>query len=170
MFAKRVSPLLIWLSAFFFYPLPKSAASVSFQPVNPDELKMTSEPLAPGAPAIILEHEVYRDDFGRQSHGGAQINYNTSTRYEDDYFRIKILTEEGRKYGDIEIPLLAFYRDVTDLKARTIHPDGTVEEFHGQIFQKTLAKEHGYVSLQAKTFTIPNVQVGSIIEYYYTVE
>lgn len=170
MFVKRVSSLLIWLSAFFFSTLPKSGASVNFQPVNPDELKMTSDPLAPGAPAIILEHNVYRDDFGRQSHGGAQISYNTSTRYEDNYFRIKILTEEGRKYGDIEIPLLAFYRDVTDLKARTIHPDGTVEEFHGQVFEKTLAKKHGYVSVKAKTFSMPNVQVGSILEYYYTIE
>ena len=170
MFGKRVPSFLICLSLFFLSTVRKSAASVGFQPINSDELKMTSEPLAPGAPAIILEHEVYRDDFGRQSHGGAQVSYNTSTRYEDDYFRIKILTEEGRKYADIEIPLLPFFRDVTELKARTIHPDGTVEEFHGQVFQKTLARKHGYVSLQAKTFTMPNVQVGSIIEYYYTIE
>jgi len=167
---KRISSFLIWLCAFSFCTLPKSLASVGFQPVNPDELKMTSDPLAPGAPAIILERDVYRDDFGRQSHGGAQVNYNTSTRYEDNYFRIKILTEEGRKYGDVEIQLLPFYRDVTEIKARTIHPDGTIEEFHGQIFQKTLAKKQGYGPVQAKAFTIPNVQVGSIVEYYYTVE
>ena len=49
-------------------------ASVGFQPVNPDELKMTSEPKAPGAQAIILFREVSRDDSPRTAH-------------EDDYFR-----------------------------------------------------------------------------------
>lgn len=36
-------------------------AGIGFQPANPDELKMISEPLAPGAPAIILYHQVDRD-------------------------------------------------------------------------------------------------------------
>jgi len=66
-------------------------ASVGFQPVSPEELRMTQEPLAPGASAIILFRQVDRDDRGQTAH-------------EDNYFRIKILTEEGRKYGDIEIP------------------------------------------------------------------
>ena len=70
---------------------PLAWAGPTFQPIPPDELKMTSEPLAPGAPAILLFHQVDRDDNGRTSH-------------EDNYFRIKILTEEGRKYADIEIP------------------------------------------------------------------
>ena len=39
--------------------------SHSFRPVSPEELKMTSEPAAPGAPAIILYREVYRDDSGQ---------------------------------------------------------------------------------------------------------
>ncbi len=66
---------------------------MAFQPVSPDELKMTSEPLAPGAPAIILYRQVDRDD-------------NIHTPHEDNYFRIKILTEEGRKHADVEIPFL----------------------------------------------------------------
>ncbi len=37
-------------------------AGIAFQPVSPDELKMTSEPKAPGAPAIILFRQVDRDD------------------------------------------------------------------------------------------------------------
>ena len=38
--------------------------TTTFRPVSPEELKMTSEPAAPGAPAIILYREVYRDDSG----------------------------------------------------------------------------------------------------------
>jgi len=35
--------------------------------VSPDELKLTSEPQAPGAPAIILYRQVDRDDNGQTS-------------------------------------------------------------------------------------------------------
>jgi hypothetical protein len=39
-----------------------AAAVGGFKPVNPDELKMISQPKAPGAPAIILFREVDRND------------------------------------------------------------------------------------------------------------
>ena len=50
---------------------------------------MTSEPKAPAAPATYLYRQVDRDDNGPD---------------ETHYVRIKILTEEGRKFGDVEIP------------------------------------------------------------------
>src|SRR5580692_685660 len=89
-------------------------AGIGFQPVNPDELKMTSEPLAPGAPAIILYRQVDRDD-GRGGH-----------IHEDNYLRIKILTEEGRKYANIEVPFLKGAEEVVHIEARTITPNGTI--------------------------------------------
>jgi hypothetical protein len=72
--------------------LPASArAGDEWLPIDPAELKMTSELLAPGAPAIYLYRQVDRNDKGTASN-------------EYNYLRIKILTEEGRKYGNIEIP------------------------------------------------------------------
>jgi hypothetical protein len=139
-------------AAICFSPLVH--ASIGFQPVSPGELKMTSEPQAPGAAAIILFRQVDRDDNGRTSH-------------EDDYFRIKILTEEGRKYADIEIPFFKEQEDITGIKARTIRPDGSIADFSGKAFDKSIAKAKGLKYL-AKTFTLPDVQVGSIIEYSYT--
>ncbi|MFZ1917941.1 MAG: DUF3857 domain-containing protein [Terriglobales bacterium] len=135
-----------------------AAAGIGFQPVSPDELKMTGEPLAPGAPAIILYRQVDRDD-------------NIRTPHEDHYFRIKILTEEGRKHADVEIPFYKENGDVGNVHARTIRPDGSIAEFDGKVFEKNLAKRrfHGREEKYlAKTFTLPDVQVGSIIEYYYT--
>ncbi len=129
-------------------------AGEGFQPVSPEELKMTSEPLAPGAPAIILYRQVDRDDNGRTSH-------------EDNYTRIKILTDEGRKYGDVEIPFVRGSNDVVSLRARTIRPDGSVANFDGKVFEKTIVKARGLKYL-AKTFTLPDVQIGSIIEFSYT--
>src|SRR5580692_5131453 len=123
-------------------------AGTGFQPVNPEELKMTGDPLAPGAPAIILYRQVDRDDNGKTSH-------------EDNFERIKILTEEGRKYADVEIPFLKGGNDVVHLRARTIRSDGSVADFDGKVFEKTIVKARGLKYL-AKTFTLPDVQVGSI--------
>jgi len=130
-------------------------AVIRFQPVSQDELKMTSEPLAPGAPAIVLYRQVDRDD-------------DRTTGYEDNYFRIKILTEEGRKYADVEIEFNEGYEDVEDVRARTIKPDGSIVNFDGKVFEKELYKARG-VKYHAKTFTLPDVQVGGIIEYSFTV-
>jgi len=141
-------------------------ASVKFQPVSPQELKMTSEPQVPGAPAIILYREVYRDDCGiacRSTSAGVM----SEDRFEEDYFRIKILTEAGTKYGQVEIPLWNEEGTVGGISARTIRPDGSIVDFKGQIFEKTIIKAKG-LKYVAKTFAMPDVQVGSIIEYYYT--
>lgn len=53
------------------------------------------------------------------------------------------------------------------MRARTIRPDGTVAEFDGKVFEKEIVKARG-LKYMAKTFTLPDVQVGSIIEYSYT--
>ena len=116
---------------------------------------MTSEPNTPGAPAIILFRQVDHDDS------------NPTSPHEDNYFRIKILTEEGRKHADIEIPFVKEYENIVNIKARTIRPDGSIVNFEGKAFEKSIVKAQGLKYL-AKTFTLPDVQVGSIIEYYYT--
>jgi len=145
--------MLIVLGVAAYHPVTVSA-SVGFQSISPGELKMTSEPQAPGAPAIILFRQVDRDDNFRMPH-------------EDNYFRIKILTEEGRKYADVEIPYFKESGNTGPIRARTIRPDGTIVNFDGKVFTKTIVKAKGWKYL-AKTFTLPDVQVGSIIEYYYT--
>ena len=132
----------------------EAKAGIGFQPVSQEELKMTGEPLAPGAPAIILFREVDRDDNGRTSH-------------EDNYVRVKILTEEGRKHADVEIPFEKGRNDVGNVHARSIRPDGTIANFEGKVFEKSLVKGKN-IKYLAKTFTLPDVQVGGIIEYYFT--
>jgi hypothetical protein len=132
----------------------RTAIADEWQPISPAELQMTSVPEAPGAPAVILYRQVDRDDSART---GNQYNY----------VRIKILTEEGRKYGDVEIPFFKDQGTIHSLKARTIRPDGTIANFEGKAFDKTIVKARGLKYL-AKTFTLPDVQAGSIIEYHYT--
>ena len=125
--------------------------------ITPAELSMTSEPLAPGAPAIILYRQVDRDDSGLTSH-------------ENNFIRVKILKEEGRKRADIEIPFFKeFGINIVSVHARTIHADGSIVNFEGKPFDKSIVKAKG-LKYMAKTFTLPDVQVGSVIEYSYTLD
>jgi hypothetical protein len=134
----------------------RPVAADEWQPISPDELKMTGVPEAPGAPAVILYRQVDRDDAATSTH-------------EYNYVRIKILTEEGRKHADVEIPFFRQQSDIHNIRARTIRPDGSVVNFEGKAFDKTIVKAKGLKYL-AKTFTLPDVQVGSIIEYHYMLD
>jgi Transglutaminase-like superfamily/Domain of Unknown Function with PDB structure (DUF3857) len=69
------------------------------------------------------------------------------------------------KYADIEIGLDPG-ESIKELRARTIHPDGSIVDFTGKPFEKTVNKGHGEKHV-AKTFTLPDVTVGSIVEYSY---
>jgi transglutaminase-like putative cysteine protease len=93
------------------------------------------------------------------------------------YERIKILNEDGKKYANVELSYVStsgdFYADgvgndksLEDIHGRTIHPDGTVIPFTGKPYLKVMEKGKG-VKYQAKVFTLPDVTVGSIIEYSY---
>jgi hypothetical protein len=126
-------------------------------PVSPEDMRMSQQSLAPGAAAIVLYRQVDRDDSGQTAH---EVNFE----------RIKILKEEGRKYADVEIP---FYKErgnnIVHVGGRTIHPDGSIANFEGKPFDKSIAKAKG-LKYMAKTFTLPSVEVGSIIEYWYTID
>jgi hypothetical protein len=135
-------------------------AADEWRPISQEELKMTSEPLAPGAPAIYLYRQVDRNDMGIQRGRGA-TEYN--------YVRIKVFTEEGRKQANVEIPFLRQRTNVSNIRARTVRPDGSIANFDGKVYEQTLEKTKGVIYL-AKTFTLPDVQVGSIIEYHYNID
>ena len=153
---RRLAFLLILVAAaLLFRPLLPTTLGDDWLPIDPADLKMTSEPKAPGAPAIYLYRQVDRKDATR-----AATEYN--------YVRIKILTEEGRQFANIEIP---YYRqdasvNISNIRARTIRPDGTVVNFDGKVYDKTIEKTKG-TKIRAKTFSIPDVQVGSIVEYHF---
>ena len=153
MFMRRMcfSPLVIlFLSTF----LPSGArAGDEWLPIDPAELKMTSDPLAPGAPAIYLYRQVDRND-----------KLTASSEY--NYLRIKILTEEGRKYANIEIPFVKESFKVSGIRARTIRPDGSIVNFDGKVYENTIVKSKSEKYL-AKTFSMPEATVGSIVEYSF---
>lgn len=131
-----------------------------FMTPTKEELSMTSLPGYPGASAVVLyREEVTRDDRHSVEH----------------YDRIKILTDEGKKYANVELHYVSTTntngwngdnKTVESIIGRTIHPDGTVIPFTGKPYLKTIEKTQG-AKYQAKVFTLPDVEVGSIIEYRY---
>jgi hypothetical protein len=145
----------------FFVSLSSFAQKEDWLPVTPQDLQYKEIPGNKGASAVRLYYAQY-------------INDNTSSDFI--YERIKILNEKalnpdsrGKTYADVEIPLNIvgdIVQTITDLKARTIKPDGSIVEFNGKPFEKTVFKGRG-VKLAVKAFSMPDVSVGSIVEYKY---
>lgn len=145
--ANHVRFAVFLLMAFATY----GARAEDWLPISQEELSMRSAPKAPNAPAIYLYRQVDRDD---------------NDPSESIYERIKILTEEGRDHANIEIPYLKGSESIRSIRARTIRPDGSIVNFDGEIFDKSIVKVNR-ARYSAKSFTLPNVEVGSIIEYQY---
>ncbi len=128
-----------------------SFAAEDWQPVSKEDLAMKDFPPFPGAHAVIL----YRKDDRNDKEG-----------WEKEYYRIKVLDEQGKEYANITTETLPNSVRFASLEARTIRPDGTIVPFDGKPVDKLIAKYKG-TRLYAKTFTLPDVQVGSVIEYRY---
>jgi phosphopantetheinyl transferase (holo-ACP synthase) len=151
-----VRPCLLVLC--FVVSLASFAQKEDWLPVTPQDLQYKEVPGNKGASAVRLYYAQY-------------INDNTASCFF--YERIKILNEKalagGNSYADVQIPILTFgdaVEEISDLKARTIKPDGSIVEFNGKVFDKVIFKGRG-IKFSARAFTMPEVSVGSIIEYKY---
>ena len=129
-------------------------AKDDWAPIPPDELALKDDPLNPGAPAIILYRETFSDH---------------KDSFETHHYRIKILNERGAEYGNVEVPYVKGVFRVEDIKARTVQTDGTSIPFDGRVYEKTLVKVRKLKAF-AKTFSLPAVEAGSIVEYKYKLQ
>ena len=128
------------------------SAADDWLPVPPEDLAMKDNPNQPGADAMVLYREV---------------NEDANTSVVNNYLRIKIFTPGGVKsQSDIELPYNRAQESIESVRGRTIRPDGSIAEFDGRTYDKEIVKGSG-IKVLAKTFTMPNVQPGSIIEYRY---
>jgi hypothetical protein len=130
---------------------PIAGVAQKFQEPTKDELQMTSDPKAPGAPAVFLYREETTDN---------------GNHYISEYARIKVLTELGKEWATVEVPYSG--NGVPPrVEGRTIHPDGTVVPLTGSAGDLLVVKSHGN-HLKARVFNLPSVEVGSILEYRWT--
>lgn len=95
-----------------------------------------------------------------------QADTDDQNSIETVYVRVKVLTDEGKKQGDVEIPYVKDITHVEDIQARVIQPDGSIQEFDGQVYDKVIVKSR-VLKVLTRAFTLPAVQPGSILEYRY---
>ncbi len=138
----------LWIAA------ADTARAEQWMQPTPEELHMTAQPQVPGAPAVYLFREETTED---------QLHMYSV------YVRLKVLNEAGKDRANVELRYLAGTGqrlNYTDVAGRTIHPDGTVIPFTGKPYSKLIVREGGQ-RYMAKVFTLPDVEVGSILEYRY---
>lgn len=138
------------LSAFAILA-PNKAVSQKFQEPTKEELQMTSDPKAPGAPAVFLYREEVTDN---------------ANHFISEYARVKVLTELGKEWATVEVPYSGGGTPPV-IEGRTIHSDGTVVPLNGKSEDLLVEKRHGN-HLKARVFNLPAVEVGSILEYRWT--
>jgi len=154
----------IWYSLFFCLALSEIALSQNkdWTPISSNELQMAKPLVEPDADAEVLLWEVYVAD---EADGGEP---RTVLRH---YQKIKIFTERGReKFSKVDIPFgkipgIGVNIKIKEIAARTTNPDGTsVNLVESDVIEREIIKGNG-VKLKAKSFAVPGIQVGSIIEY-----
>jgi hypothetical protein len=146
----RSAILLAFTVSLVVFPVRGHA---QFQAPSDEELKMTADPMAPGADAVYLYYEEIDND---------------PLHYQGYYARIKVLTEKGKELATVELPYLKGNTKISSISGRTIHPDGTVIPLAAKP-EDLLNAKAGDLQFKRKVFTLPSVEVGSILEYRYEV-
>ena len=152
---RRIVPAFFLLCVFFVLPVSALLMGEEWRAVTPAELQMTASTVEPGADAEVIFWEVRVDDSNPE---------NMAMKH---YIRVKIFTEKGReKYSKVDIPFTKGIR-IKDIMARVIKPDGSIVELaKADVFDREVAKKDK-ISFRAKSFAIPNIAPGVIVEYKY---
>lgn len=134
--------------------VPALRAAEEWKPVDPADLALRKARVDPDADAEAIFWEVWVTD---QPISG-KIEF-------DHYLRLKIFTEHGRDtHSTIDLPF-AGKSSITDIAGRTIKPDGSIVELtSGAVYERMLVRAGGY-KIRAKSFAMPAVEPGAIIEY-----
>ncbi|MBA3240319.1 MAG: DUF3857 and transglutaminase domain-containing protein [Acidobacteria bacterium] len=151
--------LALFLVTLFAAPAALALASSdkNWKPVDPAHLALSAPVVERDADAEAIFWEVRVDHDADE---GMVLSH---------YVRIKVFNDRGRE-SQSKVDILApkvrsFETKIKDISARTIKPDGTIIELKKEdIFERTIAKTSG-IKVKAKTFAMPSVEPGSIIEY-----
>lgn len=127
-----------------------------WRPVTQAELDLKTPKVEPDADAEAIFWDVRVDDKK-----AGKLSYR-------HYVRVKIFTERGReRFSKMDIPFTKG-KKVEDVAARVIKPDGSIIDLkETDIFDRDIAKA-GKVRVQAKSFAVPGIEPGVIVEYQYS--
>ncbi len=150
---QAIVPFLLLVSALSLFAKTKNKEyPEEWLPITQKDFSINEVPNDPGADAIQLYMSYYKDD---------------DAQFISVYKRIRILRQSGLKRADVEVQIKPG-QSLKELAARTIHPDQKVIDFVGKPFEKVISKRRD-IEFLAQVFTLPDVTVGSIIEYRYVI-
>lgn len=129
-----------------------SARADDWKPVDPAHLALKTPVVEKDADAEAIFWEV-------------RINDSAEDLIFSHYIRIKVFTERGKE-SQSKIDILYLGRNrIVDIAGRTIKPDGSIIDLKKDaIFDRTVIKA-GDLKFKAKSFAMPSVEPGVIIEY-----
>jgi len=132
------------------------AGDEAWREITPAELQLKTPKVEPDADAEAIFWEIRIDDSASDE---------LSMKH---YVRVKIFTERGReKYSKFDIPFIKGEKKIKDIAARVIKADGSIIEITPKdIFEREIIKANN-VKIRAKSFAVPNIEPGVIIEYRY---
>ncbi len=128
---------------------------VEWAPVSQSDLDAVAPVVEPDADAEAIFWEVRLDNEKR-----TKLFYN-------HYVRVKIFTERGReRFAKIDIPFTKG-KKVEDVAARVIKRDGSIVNLSStDIFERDIIRA-GKTLIRAKSFAVPGIEPGVIVEYQY---
>ena len=152
--------LYLFITLILFQTISAQEKIYKWKQIPETDLKMEMYPSDPGANAVILQEyadiyfDVWRDEL---------------RMFYEVHRRIKILNQDGLKWATLEIPYIGkqYFEDILSLKAYVYNYE------NGKIVKNKL--KHKKITtidtndiIYIKKISFPNVKVGSIIDYKYT--
>ena len=150
-------PVFLLFLAFLLFANLQTvfAGDNDWRPISSEEMQSKTSVVEPNADAEAIFWEVRVDDS------------NSSSLALKHYVRVKIFTEKGRdEFVKKDIIYLKGTK-ISDVEARVTKPDGsTVFLKKEDVFEREIIKANGF-KVKAKSFALPNLEIGSIVEYRY---
>jgi Domain of Unknown Function with PDB structure (DUF3857) len=154
-FVDRLFCTLVLCCAFLSIGTDVFGQDKDWRPVTPAELAAKTPLVEPEADSEAIFWEVRVDD--------SSVN-ELALRH---YVRVKIFTERGREQFSRHDVVFTKGTKVKDVEARVTKPDGSSVFLKKEdVLEREILKASGF-KVKAKTFALPGLEIGSIVEYRY---
>lgn len=140
--------------------IPCSLSAIDWRDIDPADLERTEPRIDPNADAETIFWEVWvEDDVRSRSEPYIELRH---------YLRMKIYTEKGvEDQSTVELASFGKKRSISSVSGRTILPDGTIVQLKGDsVFDKDIVRNK-FLKARGKSFSLPAVEPGAIIEYQW---
>ena len=159
MTARLLMARLLSAGVLLFAEGAATALAEDWKPIDPAHLAMKAPTVEKDADAEVIFWEARVHD-DRES-------YRTVFNH---YLRIKVFTERGKEsQSKVDLGSIGDV-NISDIAGRTIKPDGTIVELKKDaVFERTAVK-FGSIKVKVKSFAMPGVEPGCIIDYRWKQE